>query len=265
LEANKSSNRPVIPDTEVGRIFSHLPEIYQLNLNLLSDLEIRVANWEETKKIGDILSQFAPFLRMYATYTAQFEDCVKTLTNWCKKEERFQQLVREFEATPECRHLAISHYMLEPVQRIPRYKLLLEDYLKRLPADAEDRADSEKALKVISEAATHANQRMKELESFQKLMAVQERLTDVDLVEPGRVLLKEGFLNKCSRRAYDRRMFFLFNDILMQCSVTTTGGFKLRHKQTLIGMRLDIPTVTDVPNAFSVISTEEKSFMVSAS
>jgi hypothetical protein len=143
LEANKSSNRPVIPDTEVGRIFSHLPEIYQLNLNLLSDLEIRVANWEETKKIGDILSQFAPFLRMYATYTAQFEDCVKTLTNWCKKEERFQQLVREFEATPECRHLAISHYMLEPVQRIPRYKLLLEDYLKRLPADAEDRADSE--------------------------------------------------------------------------------------------------------------------------
>lgn len=33
--------------------------------------------------------------------------------------------------------------MLEPVQRVPRYALLLKDYLKRLPADAPDRKDAE--------------------------------------------------------------------------------------------------------------------------
>lgn len=33
--------------------------------------------------------------------------------------------------------------MLEPVQRVPRYELLLRDYLKRLPADAADRRDAE--------------------------------------------------------------------------------------------------------------------------
>lgn len=37
--------------------------------------------------------------------------------------------------------------MLEPVQRIPRYELLLKDYIQKLPAQAPDRADaqSEKA------------------------------------------------------------------------------------------------------------------------
>lgn len=33
--------------------------------------------------------------------------------------------------------------MLEPVQRIPRYELLLKDYLKKLPDDALDRKDAE--------------------------------------------------------------------------------------------------------------------------
>lgn len=33
--------------------------------------------------------------------------------------------------------------MLEPVQRIPRYELLLRDYLKKLPEDALDRKDAE--------------------------------------------------------------------------------------------------------------------------
>lgn len=36
--------------------------------------------------------------------------------------------------------------MLEPVQRVPRYELLLKDYLKRLPADAPDRKDAESEL-----------------------------------------------------------------------------------------------------------------------
>lgn len=33
--------------------------------------------------------------------------------------------------------------MLEPVQRIPRYELLLKDYLKKLPEESPDRKDAE--------------------------------------------------------------------------------------------------------------------------
>lgn len=42
-----------------------------------------------------------------------------------------------------CGSLTLQHHMLEPVQRVPRYELLLKDYLKRLPADAPDRRDAE--------------------------------------------------------------------------------------------------------------------------
>jgi hypothetical protein len=33
--------------------------------------------------------------------------------------------------------------MLEPVQRVPRYEMLLKDYLKKLPPDHLDRRDAE--------------------------------------------------------------------------------------------------------------------------
>lgn len=42
-----------------------------------------------------------------------------------------------------CGSLTLQHHMLEPVQRVPRYELLLKDYLKQLPADAPDRQDTE--------------------------------------------------------------------------------------------------------------------------
>lgn len=42
-----------------------------------------------------------------------------------------------------CGNLTLQHHMLEPVQRVPRYELLLKDYLKRLPEDAPDRKDAE--------------------------------------------------------------------------------------------------------------------------
>ena len=42
-----------------------------------------------------------------------------------------------------CGNLTLQHHMLEPVQRIPRYELLLKDYLHRLPEDADDSKDAQ--------------------------------------------------------------------------------------------------------------------------
>ena len=42
-----------------------------------------------------------------------------------------------------CGNLTLQHHMLEPVQRIPRYELLLKDYLHRLPEDAPDHRDAQ--------------------------------------------------------------------------------------------------------------------------
>lgn len=42
-----------------------------------------------------------------------------------------------------CGNLTLQHHMLEPVQRVPRYEMLLKDYLKKLPEDDPDRNQAE--------------------------------------------------------------------------------------------------------------------------
>lgn len=37
-----------------------------------------------------------------------------------------------------CGSLTLQHHMLEPIQRLPRYEMLLRDYLRRLPQENPD-------------------------------------------------------------------------------------------------------------------------------
>jgi FYVE/RhoGEF/PH domain-containing protein 5/6 len=47
--------------------------------------------------------------------------------------------------------------MLKPVQRIPQYRLLLEDYLRHLSQTSPDWDDTRAALKIVRDVADHAN------------------------------------------------------------------------------------------------------------
>ena len=80
----------------------------------------------------------------------QFDEC-------CYKYPQFGKLVTKFEKLPKCRNLRIKHFLLKPVQRLPQYKLLLEDYLKHLDENSEDFSDTVEALKIVSDVLKHAN------------------------------------------------------------------------------------------------------------
>ena len=63
--------------------------------------------------------------------------------------------------TPEilpCKHCKIS---LQPVQRLPQYRLLLEDYLKQIGQDSPDFDHTTEALNIVSSVADHANNTVK--------------------------------------------------------------------------------------------------------
>ena len=70
---------------------------------------------------------------------------------------------------------------------------------------------SAEALHLVSTAATHANDAMKRIEKFKKLLEVQESLGGtVDLVSPTRELLKEGKIVKISARSCEHQDRYLF-------------------------------------------------------
>ncbi|KFV71482.1 FYVE, RhoGEF and PH domain-containing protein 6, partial [Dryobates pubescens] len=263
--ASRQLGKPVIEDRVLNQILYYLPQLYELNRDLLRELEERLAHWLDHQRIADIFVKKGPYLKMYSTYIKEFDKNIALLDEQCKKNAGFAAVVKDFEMSPRCASLALKHYLLKPVQRIPQYRLLLTDYLKNLLEDSADYRDTQDALAVVIEVANHANDIMKQGDNFQKLMQIQYSLNGHhEIVQPGRVFLKEGTLMKLSRKVMQPRMFFLFNDALLYTTPVQSGMYKLNNMLSLAGMKVKKPTQEAYQNELNIESVE-RSFILSAS
>uniref|UniRef100_A0A674IFX6 FYVE, RhoGEF and PH domain containing 6 n=1 Tax=Terrapene triunguis TaxID=2587831 RepID=A0A674IFX6_9SAUR len=263
--ASRQLGKPVIEDRILNQILYYLPQLYELNRDLLRELEERLSHWIDYQRIADIFVKKGPYLKMYSTYIKEFDKNVALLDEQCKKNPSFAAVVKDFEMSPRCASLALKHYLLKPVQRIPQYRLLLTDYLKNLLEDSADYRDTQGALAVVIEVANHANDIMKQGDNFQKLMQIQYSLNGHhEIVQPGRVFLKEGTLMKLSRKVMQPRMFFLFNDALLYTTPVQSGMYKLNNMLSLAGMKVRKPTQEAYQNELNIESVE-RSFILSAS
>ncbi|XP_069018551.1 FYVE, RhoGEF and PH domain-containing protein 6-like [Embiotoca jacksoni] len=264
-QASRESGKPVIEERLLNQILYYLPQLYELNQDLLRELKQRVAKWDENAQLADIFLKKGPYLKMYSTYIREFDKNVALLVEQTKRNLAFGAVVRKFEASPRCANLALKHYLLKPVQRIPQYQLLLTDYLKNLSEDSEDYKDTQAALAIVKEVANHANDIMKQGDNFQKLIQVQCRLNGhQEIVQPGRIFLKEGVLMKLSRKVMQPRMFFLFNDTLLYTTPVQSGQYKLNNMLSLAGMKVSEPS-QDAYHSELKIESVERSFILSAS
>ena len=98
--------------------------------------------------------------------------------------------------------LSIVSSYLSFVVSDPRHNILLS---------ASDNYRVAGALQQVSQAAAHANDSMKRIEQFKKLLEVQESIGgSIDLVSPTREVLKEGKIVKISARTADHQERYLF-------------------------------------------------------
>lgn len=150
-------NDKLVSAAELSKIISPLPQLLSINQILLKEMELRLENWSENPKIADIIVQKGPFLKLYSFYIRNYSNNCTLFEEFCQKHPQLQKSVKDFEMSDASKKLAIRHYMLKPIQRIPQYRLLLENYLKHQSENSVDYEDTIKALEIVSDVANHAN------------------------------------------------------------------------------------------------------------
>ncbi|CAD6191962.1 unnamed protein product [Caenorhabditis auriculariae] len=217
-----------------AKLFANVASLYQFhNTHFLPQMMDAIREWQTTKRLSHVVRKQAPFLKMYSEYTNNYDRASK-LFEELRKKKKFNDVVKEIEKQPECDGLPLSHHLICPVQRVMRYQLLLQEYKKHLEETDVDYEDTAVALELVLQAAAHANQMMKRLEGFSKLVEVQEQLgNSISLVSPGRELIKSGPIQKISSTTEkaEERFIFLFNDMLILASERKMIGmakYKLR-------------------------------------
>ncbi|XP_068573041.1 FYVE, RhoGEF and PH domain-containing protein 3-like isoform X2 [Cebidichthys violaceus] len=258
------------PPDVIRNIFSNISSIYSFHSQfLLPDLENCISHWCESPGLGSVLLQHAPFLRMYADYIRNFDQAMELVRTWSERSSVFRNIIQDIQGQEVCGSLTLQHHMLEPVQRVPRYEMLLSDYLKKLPRDNPDYDLAHKSLQTISMAATHSNSAIHKAESRKRLLEIFEMVGEEEVVNPTNEFLREGRLLKLAARntsAMERHLF-LFNNFLLCCTpkFSLVGQrFTVRCRIGVDGMQVQQTTNEDHSHTFQV-SGKERTLELQAS
>uniref|UniRef100_A0A803T0U2 FYVE, RhoGEF and PH domain containing 4 n=1 Tax=Anolis carolinensis TaxID=28377 RepID=A0A803T0U2_ANOCA len=267
----EETNRGSFPAEVVNKIFSNISSIHQFHSQfLLPELEKRMQEWDTNPRISDILQKLAPFLKMYGEYVKNFDNAMELVKTWTERSPLFKSIIQDIQKQKVCGNLTLQHHMLEPVQRIPRYEMLLKDYLRKLPQDSLDWKDAEKSLEIISTAASHSNSAIRKMENLKKLLEVYEMLgEEEDIVNPSNELIKEGQILKLAARntSAQERYLFLFNNMLLYCvpRFSLVGSkFTVRTRVGVDGMKIVETHNEEYPHTFQV-SGKERTLELQAS
>ena len=153
-------------------IFNGVEEILQINneflktnLEPLSSSAIEKKKFsrrltETSREVGRTFKLFAPIFSMYSRFVSGYEkssDKLIELKSTKKKgSTKFLTFLNE-QSSKKTNGKTIESLLISPIQRVPRYKLLLQELLKHTEEDKSDHADLKLALASISEVALKIN------------------------------------------------------------------------------------------------------------
>ncbi|CAD8149823.1 unnamed protein product [Paramecium pentaurelia] len=114
---------------QIEIIFNNLQQLYELNSPFLQDLE-GFLPYKRFKLLGPMIKGLAPFFKVYFTYYEGFNKSLTTLKQCINDKEDFRKFLKNMTELKEYNYQDIESYLIKPVQRIPKYNLLLEDLIK---------------------------------------------------------------------------------------------------------------------------------------
>ncbi|CBJ29090.1 pleckstrin homology (PH) domain-containing protein [Ectocarpus siliculosus] len=257
--SNKSTP---MPKDDANELFGTLraEEILAINTAFREQLRGRMATLSDETCFGDLFKRFAPFLKMYVEYCTQHESTASRVSLIASKNDKFSNLLHRARSDPRCQDLDAQSLLIMPIQRIPRYKLLLEGMLKNTEADHPDRPLLQNAIEQISDVASFINDSIKRRENQAKIWDLQAMLSEpLDLAKPTRIFLRSGILTKLGRRYQDREDFFaLFNDGLLHAKPATFGAKYVFKRIDPVLQVEDVGYLKDKPKALHVFRVVTK-------
>ncbi|KAK1796596.1 hypothetical protein P4O66_009627 [Electrophorus voltai] len=232
---------------KLREFWGELPVIYSLHQDLISQLETRIKEWDQNDGIADIIlakkvdfSVFSSFISHHDNRMKALDEMDNTLDGNCLKQQLLQVIVR-----------------------VLQYHVLLTDYLNNISPDSREYEDAQAALAVVSDVADQANNNLKNGADLLRLVRIEHSVLGLkNLLQPGRLFVKEGTLMKVSRKSKQPRHLFLMSDIMLYTYPQQDGKYRLINTLALTGMEVIDPQWVLSATVHRVTSIERDDWFV---
>ncbi len=242
MDRSKTAKR-LLSVSEIEGIFSNLSELIALSERLCGGLlewdrqyrgTLRLNGGKGGGKRGSVLSiaeileRMCPELKAFARFCDNYFYALHLLAKKRAQDRAFGEFLDAASQDPECRGADLSHFLIMPIQRVPRYVLLMAELLKMTPESHPERRPISQCLTALKAMTDYINERVRTAVDIKKLVELQDSVTGVDLFEPYRRFIKQGELVKVSSRATQRRVYLLFSDALLYFAPKNLSGMEWR-------------------------------------
>lgn len=111
-------------------------QVLPLSHMMLEMLEAALGTWDAGTSVGRILFRFAPWLKIYSVAFLRQLEAPQLLQRLGEDRPGFTEFLEA--ASASCGGQTIDSFLILPVQRVPRFRLLFEQLLKHTPPDHPD-------------------------------------------------------------------------------------------------------------------------------
>eukprot|EP01083_Nonionella_stella_P045233 121571_1 len=209
----------LIEDKYYSECVSNLPELIAFHDSFLMQL-IEAYEHEDDEKDGDSFTSMAQvftrqnkkeFVDMYMRYIRDYDAILNLFGNTFHNNVEVQTFLKQKRKEKK----PLTNYLILPVQRVPRYILLLTDLKKHTKPTDRDYKNIESALEFVDEITKEINERQRKIENFTQCLQIQEALSNLTqpIVKTNRTYQKQFVFVKKSNK--HQRQFFCFNDVVI--------------------------------------------------
>ncbi|GLG97565.1 JNK-interacting protein 3 [Gryllus bimaculatus] len=216
-------NAGLVDAALVDEIFYQVPAILSHHEVFLEQLRKRLDTWDVRQTVGDVfLDAFTKqtVIETYTSFINNWKTAKEVVKNACQAKPAFAKFL-EAMAREHKGKLALDCLLIMPVQRIPRYELLIQTLLKHTDTSHPDYQLLLEAQREVHDLALKIN--CTERETLKELEALIEGL--INLVTPERCFLRHDLVTMASGQGTRKeRALFLFSDLLVITSIKRRTG-----------------------------------------
>eukprot|EP01132_Coremiostelium_polycephalum_P001136 gene1136-1442_t len=171
-------DQKVLSPSEISGIFGNWERLFAINSNLLLLIQNKIDNWHIDQLIGDIFLSNTDELLEYTPYVTNFDYSRKLLEKLTQTNVNLRHFLDAAQRDKRSKYLDISSFLIQPIQRLPRYELLLRDILKQTSLNHPDYEFLQKGVSKIREITMYINDQQKERENLSQIIQIQQQLVN---------------------------------------------------------------------------------------
>jgi hypothetical protein len=234
----------VLTQETIKSLFYQIEVISRFTETLLAKLETRVDSWNEESILGDIFVEMGDYLKVYRSYINNYATANEIYRNLIKQDKKFTEFLagvsQKLAEKKQFFGYDLDSFLITPVQRIPRYIILLKSLLNYTAKTHKDYPLIQDAITKISQVASSNEKSHATSININKVLEVQRLFPTQHIVEPKRKYVLEGEVRVYKMKAgkiqnrNKRYYLFLFNDIIIFAKIVRDKKTSRRERNTVV-------------------------------